>query len=196
VSVSCLYSHSDKYLRKGESFSISRGHKTSAPNPLYGLDATPFMARLPPSHPEFSPAPIPRPKFLLDELMEQAKKARQSPSCSSSDEDGGTAALASVGRVEQLARLDMARSSNSKRASQSILGKRSRSDDEDQSNSTRAESRSIRSVSEQALGSPNPETPARKRVRSSMHPMGRAGEDRDLNGTPRSTVRKTGLHRL
>jgi hypothetical protein len=173
----------------------SRGHKTSAPNPLYGLDATPFMARLPPSHPEFSPAPIPRPKFLLDELMEQAKNARQTPSCSSSDDEGVQASTSSVGRAEQAMRTDTA-SSLSKRQSQSILGKRSRSDDEDQSNSMRADVRSMRSVSEQALGSPNPETPARKRVRSSMHPISRAGEARSLSGTPRSTVRKTGLHRL
>lgn len=180
--------------RHGLSLS-SRGHKTSAPNPLYGLDATPFMARLPPSHPEFSPAPIPRPKFLLDELMEQAKKARQTPSCSSSDDEGVPASATSVARAEQTMRTDTA-SSLSKRQSQSILGKRSRSDDEDSSNATRADVRSIRSVSEQALGSPTPETPARKRVRSSMHPMSQAGAPRSLSGTPRSTVRKTGLHRL
>ena len=194
MSLPCLYCRRQGPYRDELSL-FSRGHKTSAPNPLYGLDATPFMARLPPSHPEFSPAPIPRPKFLLDELMEQAKKARQTPSCSSSDDEGVQASTSSVGRAERAMRTETA-SSLSKRQSQSILGKRSRSDDEDQSNSTRADVRSMRSVSEQALGSPIPETPARKRVRSSMHPMSRAGEERSLSGTPRSTVRKTGLHRL
>ena len=156
------------------------------------------MAQLSPSHPEFSPAPIPRPKFLLDKFMAQAEsKTRESSAGSSSDETPsphlGSMSITADGHVVRDS------SATSKRNSQSILGKRSRSDQEqdDHEQGEAGRHQRPRSVSEQVAGSSNPETPARKRVRSSMHPVGNlGGEQRGSSSTPRSTVRKTGLHRL
>lgn len=157
------------------------------------------MAQLSPSHPEFSPAPIPRPKFLLDKFMAQAERAREESDGSSSDDTpspvmGGFMSLTPDGHVAR------GMSSTTKRDTQSILGKRSRSDQEiEERQGEGSQADRPRSVSEQVSSSPNPRTPPRKRVRSSMHPIGNValhGEGRGSSTTPRSTIRKTGLHRL
>lgn len=184
---------------------ISRGAKTIAPNPFYGHDATPLVSQLDPAHPEFSPAPVPKPKFLLDDFMRQAQdsqtlkgKGRMTESDSASDDGDEASAPSGSGSIA------------TKRDSQSVLGKRRRETTEPdsppqsvhQSRPRVFAARPRRSVSEQSSApSPPPfafggttattltddNVPLRKRVRSTG--------SHELAPTPR-TNRKVGLHRL
>jgi hypothetical protein len=160
------------------------------------------MAQLPPTHPEFSPAPIPRPRLLLDKFKEQADKGkgkakRERSEWSDSEEEGEEEAREvqdQLGPLGSGSKSFATLSVNAKRQTQSLLGKRARNqvDDEEEMDMPPAHRalKRQRSVSEQTGPGTPPITPARKRVQSSGAGVGFGV------GTPRSSVRKTGLQRL
>lgn len=84
---------------------VFRGTKTTFANPYYGRDHQTEASLLPVSHPDFSPAPVPKPRLLFPQAMAAAAPAARSASKLGANNDADAAACAAA-REQARAMLD------------------------------------------------------------------------------------------